>query len=118
MIVSNVALTMLILRPSTCPRALAKSASQPITVWPSDAMNSLGAYVASAATVSVPFDLMAAGTSAAIELAGLADGDCDAVAAGVLLLLLLLLLLLQPVATSAVTASTTPTAPNGFRVLR
>ena len=113
MIVSNVALTMLILRPSTCPRALANSGSQPITVWPSDAMNSLGAYVASAATVSVPFDLMAAGTSAAIELTGLADGDCDAVAAGALLLLLLL----QPVATSAVTASITPTATSGFRVL-
>jgi hypothetical protein len=56
---------------------------------------------------------MAAGTSAAIELAGLADGD--AVAAG--FSLLLLLLLLQPVATSAVTASNTPTATSGFRVL-
>ena len=45
----------------------------PTTVWPSDPMNSFGAYVASAATVSVPFDLMEAGTWAAIELADL-DG--------------------------------------------
>jgi hypothetical protein len=39
-------------------------------------MNSFGAYVASAATVSVPCDLMAAGTWAAIELTdgcGVAD---------------------------------------------
>jgi hypothetical protein len=73
--------------------------------------------VASAATVSVPFDLMAAGTSAAIELTGLADGGDDAVAADVLLLLLLLLpLLLQPAAASAVTASST-TAASGLRAL-
>ena len=35
------------------------------TVLPSASMNSFGAYVASAATVSVPFDLIAAGTFAA-----------------------------------------------------
>ncbi|HEY2311996.1 MAG TPA: hypothetical protein VGH96_00175 [Streptosporangiaceae bacterium] len=49
----------------------------PTTVWPSEAMNSFGAYVASAATVSVPADLMLAGTWAAIELTdacGVADG--------------------------------------------
>jgi hypothetical protein len=38
----------------------------PITVWPSGATNSLGAYWASDATFSVPFDLIAAGTVAAI----------------------------------------------------
>jgi hypothetical protein len=48
----------------------------PTTVWPSDPMNSFGAYVASAATVSVPFDLMEAGTWAAIELTDL-DGVLD-----------------------------------------
>jgi hypothetical protein len=72
-------------------------------------MNSLGAYVASAATVRVPFDLIAAGTSAAIELAGLADDDV--VAADVLLLLLLL----QPAAASAVAISSA--AASGFRAL-
>ena len=48
----------------------------PMTVWPSDAMNSFGAYVASAATVSVPCDLIEAGTWAAIELTSL-DGAAD-----------------------------------------
>jgi hypothetical protein len=48
----------------------------PTTVWPSDPMNSFGAYVASAATVSVPFDLIEAGTWAAIELTAL-DGVLD-----------------------------------------
>jgi hypothetical protein len=55
---------------------------------------------------------MAAGTSAAIELSGLAEGD-DEVAADVLLLLLLLL---QLVAASVVTASTAAAA-SGFRAL-
>ena len=50
----------------------------PMTVWPSDAMNSFGAYVASAATVSDPCDLMEAGTWAAIELTAL-DGTVDGV---------------------------------------
>jgi hypothetical protein len=50
----------------------------PMTVWPSDAMNSFGAYVASAATVSEPCDLMEAGTCAAIELTAL-DGTADGV---------------------------------------
>lgn len=39
-------------------------------------MNSFGAYVASAATVSVPLDLIEAGTWAAIELTAL-DGVVD-----------------------------------------
>jgi hypothetical protein len=59
--------------------------------------------------MSVPLDLMAAGTSAAIELKGLAAGADD---------VLLLLLLLQPTAASALTASTTAPAARGFRVLR
>ena len=41
-------------------------------------MNSFGAYVASAATISVPFDLMEAGTCAAIELTAL-DGAAGGV---------------------------------------
>ena len=62
--------------------------------------------------MSVPLDLMAAGTSAAIELKGLAAGDDGADD------VLLLLLLLQPAAASALTASTTAPAARGFRVLR
>jgi hypothetical protein len=50
----------------------------PTTVWPSDAMNSFGAYVASAATVSDPCDLMEDGTWAAMELTSL-DGTDDGV---------------------------------------
>src|SRR5580704_17168960 len=50
----------------------------PMTVWPSDAMNSFGAYVAAAATVSVPCDLMDAGTWAAIELTALEGVGDDA----------------------------------------
>jgi hypothetical protein len=73
-------------------------------------MNSLGAYVASAATASVPFDLTAAGTSAAIELTGLA---AELVAVG----FVPLPLLPQPVTTSAVTASSAPPASTGIRVL-
>src|SRR5215472_4699921 len=68
MIVSKVALTMLTRSPITWPSAWARSASMPTTVWPSGPMNSFGAYVASAATVSVPFDLIDAGTWAAMEL--------------------------------------------------
>ena len=43
MIVSNVALTTFALSPSCATSALARSASMPITVWPSGAMNSFGA---------------------------------------------------------------------------
>jgi hypothetical protein len=75
-----------------------------MTVCPSAAMYSFGAYVASEATVSVPFDLIAAGTKAATL----------AVAAGVALvlatldeLLLLLLLLPQPATSAADTQSRT-----------
>src|SRR5579884_521289 len=72
MIVSKVALTTFAFSPITAARALTRSGSIPTTVWPSEAMNSSGAYVASAATVSTPFDLMAAGTS--FSTAGSAAG--------------------------------------------
>ena len=101
MIVSNVALTNLTFRPICAPSALTRSTSMPITVCPSGPMNSFGAYVASAATVSVPFDLIAAGTSAAIDaFAPLVD------AVVVELLLLLLVLLLLPHPASATMTST------------
>ena len=66
----------------------------PMTVWPSGAMNSSGAYWASDATVSVPFDLIAAGTSLAIDVStvGVAGAEADVE----LLLLLVELLLPQP----------------------
>src|SRR5207244_8959654 len=54
--------------PITSPSALPRSASMPTTVCPSGAMNSLGAYSASDATVIVPFFFTAAGTSAATLL--------------------------------------------------
>ncbi len=103
MMLSKVAFTTLALRPITPASAFARSASMPSTVWPSLPMNSLGAYVASAATVSVPFDFTAAGTSDATfwstppvvapVLAPVEAGAED----------VLLLLLPQPVATTATT---------------
>ena len=104
--VSNVALTMLILRPSTCPSAVARSASQPTTVWPSDPMNSFGAYVASAATASVPFALTAAGTWAAIELTS-PDG-----LAGDVVPVLVPVPLPHPAARTAMNKNTVPVAHN------
>ena len=68
MIVSKVAFTNFQVRPMTLPSACPSSGSHPVTVLPLEPMNSFGAYVASAATVSVPFDLTFAGTSAAILL--------------------------------------------------
>src|ERR1019366_2136494 len=79
MIPSKVSLTMSALIPITAARALLRSASIPITVWPSEAKNSFGAQLASAAPVSVPFDLIAAGTSAAT--AASAAGTAELVAA-------------------------------------
>ncbi len=76
------------------------SASIPMIVWPSEAMNSLGAYCASVATVSVPFDLIAAGTCAAIVAVGLRRRRGRRVVAVELVLLLLL-----PQPASARTAS-------------
>ena len=63
MMPSNDALTTLDFKPNLAAIAAARSASIPMTVLPLVPMNSLGAYVASAATVSVPLDLMAAGTA-------------------------------------------------------
>ena len=62
------------------------SASIPMIVWPSEAMNSLGAYCASVATVSVPFDLIAAGTCAAIVASALLDVVVAVVAVELVLL--------------------------------
>ncbi len=61
----------------------------PMTVWPSSAMNSFGAYVASEATISVPFDLIADGTVATIAAFALFAADVVAVVAVELELLLL-----------------------------
>src|SRR5436190_8075179 len=66
MIASNVELTTFALSPSTAAIALTMSGSMPITVCPSGAMNSLGAYSASLATTNVPLALIAGGTCAAI----------------------------------------------------
>ncbi len=65
MIVSKVALTTFAFRPRSGNSACARSASIPTTVCPLEPMNSFGAYVASAATMTAPIDLMLAGTSAA-----------------------------------------------------
>ena len=79
MMPSNVALTTLALRPMAAANAFARSASMPSTVLPSLPMNSLGAYDASAATVSVPLDLIAAGTPGTTFFAVVLAGCCAAV---------------------------------------
>src|SRR6478609_3034163 len=66
MIVANVPLTTLKFSPRTVPSAFARSASTPTMVFPLDAKNSMGAYVASVATVSVPLLRILDGTSLAI----------------------------------------------------
>src|SRR5437879_584928 len=101
MIASNVALTTFTLRPSTAATALTMSGSMPITVCPSGAMNSSGAYSASLATISVPLDLIFAGTCAAIAAFSLAALVVAAVEE-------LFLLLPQP-AIAAIASSATPT---------
>ncbi len=121
MIVSNVALTSFAFRPMTLASALPRSASIPTTVWPSGPMNSFGAYVASDATVSVPFDLVAAGTSLATaasappleDVAAGVEVEVD-VAAGAALEDELLLLLLLPHAAMAATLSSDSAASAGF----
>jgi hypothetical protein len=70
-------------------------------------MNSFGAYVASAATVSVPFDRMEAGTWAAIELTALDGVLDDAVGLGAELLL-------QAVASKPAASKAPVTADNFF----
>ena len=71
MMLSKVWLVTVASSPISPAIAFARSASIPMTVLPSDAMNSSGAYVASAATVSCPLDLMSAGTWPAIAGSGL-----------------------------------------------
>src|SRR5947207_3027943 len=100
MMASNVELTTLAFNPITAASALTMSGSMPITVWPSGAMNSFGAYWASLATVSVPFFLIASGTCAAI--AALTLGCATVVA---VLAVLELLLLPQPASSDAASAS-------------
>ena len=86
-------------------------------------MNSSGAYVASAATTSVPFDFRADGTSATTAGLDAFPADADDVPLGLVLddaaaldvvLLLLLLLLPQPTTTSA--QSTDAAATNRLRI--
>src|ERR1700730_16108095 len=76
-IVSKFELMMFAFNPMVARSALMRSASMPITVWPSGATNSLGAYWASLATFSVPFDLIAAGTVAAIAELTLVGATLD-----------------------------------------
>ena len=86
----------------------------PITVCPSGATNSSGAYCASVATSSVPFDLIAAGTCVAIDesIAGLVSVAEDDVA----LLLLLVLLLLPHPASATMTSKGAATARIDFLI--
>src|SRR5579859_5932131 len=72
----NVTLTKFAFNPSSAANALPKSTSHPSMVCPSAAIDSSVGYVASIANVSVPFDLIAAGTSAAA--ADPADVELDA----------------------------------------
>ena len=83
------------------------SGSIPMIVWPSEAMNSFGAYSASVATFSVPFDLIAAGTSLATDATAPLDVDVLVeVVVAVEAVLLLVLLLPQPASARTVSAST------------
>src|ERR1700682_222424 len=88
MMASKVELTSCTFNPITAASALTMSGSMPITVWPSGAMNSFGAYWASVATIRVPLDLIAAGTCAAIVALAAVGVDVVAGVAGVLELLL------------------------------
>src|ERR1700728_4504621 len=100
MIASKLALTISTFRPITSPSSFIMSASIPMIVWPSEARNSLGAYCASVATTSLPFDLIAAGTCAAIVALAL----LDVVVVVVAVELVPLLLLPQPASTRTVSA--------------
>jgi hypothetical protein len=71
-------------------------------------MNSFGAYVASEATVSVPLDLIAAGTRAATSVFALLDVELVVVVE-------LLLLLPQPAIAATVSAGT-PIAASSFLI--
>ena len=101
MIVSKVALTRLAFSPMTAPSAFTRSASMPMTVWPSGAMNSFGAYCASVATFNVPLAFIAAGTcEETVGLALLVVVFTTVIAVE----LVLLLLLPQPASTRTVSA--------------
>src|SRR5258708_36489085 len=79
MIASNWASVNVAFRPIVSARAVTRSGSMPMTVCPSEARNSFGAYCASLATVSVPFDLTAAGPRAAIPATAPPADDVEAV---------------------------------------
>ena len=108
MIVSKFALTMFAFRPITAASACIRSASMPMTVCPSGAMNSFGAYCASVATISVPLDLIAAGTCATTAGSAEVATTTAVVVVGVetVVLLELLLLLPQPASASRASAGT------------
>src|SRR4051794_234063 len=63
-----------VFRPSLPATALNRSTSKPFTVLPSVSRNSLGAYVESVPMVSLPADLMFAGTLAASAVSTDEDG--------------------------------------------
>src|SRR5437660_6204573 len=98
MIASKVELTTFTFSPITAAIALTMSGSMPITVWPSGAMNSSGAYSASLATISVPLALTAAGTCAAIAALTPGEGEVEVEA------VVDFLLLPQPASTMAASA--------------
>src|ERR1700730_10104289 len=100
MIASKVEFTTWAFKPPTPAIALTMSGSMPITVWPSGAMNSFGAYCASLATISVPLALTEAGTWAAIA------GFAFVAAAFVLVVEVELLLPPQPANARAASAGT------------
>src|SRR5690348_14986667 len=110
MIVSKFELMMFTLRPMTPASAAMRSASIPITVWPSGATNSLGAYWASLAMFSVPFALILAGTVAAIAESVLTCAGLP-LSAVVLELDVVLLLLPQP-ASARIASAGTPIRAN------
>src|ERR1700723_1164462 len=112
MIASKSALTNVVFSPITSPSAVTRSGSMPMIVFPSGARNSFGAYCASVATVSVPFDLIAAGTVAAID-AFTAVALLDVVLAAVLDEDEELLLLPHPASTTT-TSAAAPSAARSF----
>src|SRR3954452_22774155 len=78
MMLSNVADCHCVVRPSLAATALNRSTSKPWTVLPSEARNSLGAYVESVPMVIFPADLIDAGTLAASAESTLTEGVSDA----------------------------------------
>src|SRR3954463_13143910 len=68
MMLSKVADSQVVVRPSFWATALKRSTSNPITVLPSASRNSFGAYDESVPIVNLPAALMAAGTLSAGEM--------------------------------------------------